>query len=78
MAGILHAMIVHNGTAVRNLIKGQIWKLENGFIKIGHHGKLLVEYKRLRKPEQRRAPSSLIRPDELVNYLRKNKAQLLN
>ena len=70
-------MIVNNGASIQNLIKGQIWKLENGFIQIGHHGKLLMEYKRLRKSEQRRAPSSLIRPDELVNYLRKNNAQLL-
>jgi hypothetical protein len=71
-------MNVNNGTGPQNLVKGQIWKLENGFIQIGHYGKRLVEYKRLEKPQQKRVPSSLVRPDELVDYLKKNNAQLLN
>src|SRR5579883_3587410 len=78
MLCIVHAMIAKDVLGVQNLMKGQIWKLKNGFIQIGHQGKLLVEYKILRTPEQRRAPSSLVRPAELVNYLRKNEAQLVN
>jgi len=71
-------MIAKDGTLVPNLVKGQMWKLENGFIQICHHGKRLVEYKTLSKPEQKRVWSSLIRPDELVDYLKKKNAQLLN
>src|SRR5690242_13413194 len=72
------SMIAKDDAEILNLIKGQIWKLENGFIQICHHGKRLVEYKTLIKPEQKRVRSSLIRPDELVDYLRKKNAQLMN
>jgi hypothetical protein len=57
---------------------GQLWKVENGYIRIVELGKRLIHYKLLRKPEQRAVTTRMIGIEALLNYLRKSEAQLVN
>jgi len=59
------------------LEKGQLWKLENGFLYIVELGKRLVHYKLLRQPNQRAVVTRLIGMEELLTYMKHNEAHLL-
>lgn len=59
------------------LARGQLWKIENGYILIIDQGKRLVGYKKLRKPNQRAVATNLIRPEALAAYLKEVGAELV-
>lgn len=59
------------------LVPGQLWRIESGYILITDHGKRLVGYKKLRKPNQRAVATNLIRPEALLTYLNEVEAELL-
>ena len=63
--------------ALEALSPGQLWKSENSYILITDHGKRLVGYKKLRKPNQRGVATNLIRPEALVTYLSQVGAELV-
>ncbi len=55
---------------------GQVWQLSDSTVHITLTGKTLVHYKRF-KPGVVRAPVSLINKDALGQFLRENKAVLI-
>jgi hypothetical protein len=59
------------------LEKGQLWKLENGYLYIVEPGKRLVHYKLLRQPNQKAVVTRLIGMEELLTYLKHNEAQMI-
>ncbi len=63
--------------ALGTLLPGQLWKTENCYILITDHGKRLVGYKKMHKPNQRAVATNLIRPDALVTYLNEVGAELV-
>jgi hypothetical protein len=58
------------------LAKGQLWKTNNGHIRIIELGKMLVHYKMLRDLRQMRR-TQMSRIDNMQVYLRTNRAQLV-
>ena len=61
----------------KRLEKGQLWKLEDGYLYIVELGKRLVHYKLLRQPSQRAVVTRLIGMGELLTYLKHNEAHLV-
>jgi len=57
------------------LAKGQLWKTEEGHIRIMDLGKMLVHYKMLRDLRQARR-TQISRIDSMEAYLKTNRAQL--
>jgi hypothetical protein len=70
-------MIAEAKQALESLVPGQLWKAENAYILITDHGKRLVGYKKLRRPNQRAVATNLIRPEALVKYLSQVGAELV-
>jgi hypothetical protein len=60
------------------LERGQLWKIERGYIYIAELGKRLIHYRMLKKPEQRAALTRLVGIDELMTFLRRSQAQLIS
>ena len=60
------------------LEKGQLWKIEQGYVYIADLGKRLIHYKMLKQPNQKAVATRLIGVDALATYLRHNEAQLVN
>jgi hypothetical protein len=58
------------------LAKGQLWRTEQGHIKIVDLGKMLVHYKMLKDLHQIRR-TQLSRIDTMEGYLKTNGAQLI-
>jgi hypothetical protein len=58
------------------LAKGQLWRMEQGHIRIVDIGKMLVHYKMLRELHQMRR-TQISRIDTMVGYLKTNRAQLV-
>lgn len=59
------------------LAKGQLWRTEQGHIRIVDLGKMLVHYKMLRELHQMRR-TQISRIDTMVGYLKTNRAQLVD
>jgi len=59
------------------LEKGQLWKLDNGYLYIVELGKRLIHYKLLRQPNQRAVVTRLIGVQELLTYLKHAEATLV-
>ena len=57
------------------LIKGQLWKTENGLVEIMEVGKTLTHYRLFRN--QKRVPTSLGRIQMVQDYLKNNQAKLV-
>ena len=62
---------------LRKLEKGQLWKIEHGYVYIVELGKRLIHYKQLRHPEQKAVMTKLIGIEALMAYLYENEAQLV-
>lgn len=62
---------------VRTLEKGQLWRIENGYVYIVELGKRLIHYKMLRQPDQKAVTTRMIGIDALAIYLRHNEAELV-
>jgi hypothetical protein len=60
------------------LTKGQLWKTDNGYIQIWHIGKRLIEYKMMKRPDQRAVRTQATGIDALKEYLKTQKAVLVN
>jgi hypothetical protein len=60
------------------LEKGQMWKLEHGYLHIAELGKRLVHYNILRQVNQNAVTTRLIGVVELLMYLKHNDAELLS
>jgi hypothetical protein len=58
------------------LAKGQLWRTENGHIRIVELGKMLVHYKMLRDLRQMRR-TQMSRIDNMRVFLKTNRAQLV-
>jgi hypothetical protein len=56
--------------------EGQVWQLQTGYLKIIRLGKSLVEYKLLRKPDQKAVQSQMARPEVVEQFLKSAKARL--
>ncbi len=59
------------------LAKGQLWKVEHGYVHIVELGRRLIHYRILRQPEQRVAITKMIGTEALLNYLRQSEAELV-
>jgi len=59
------------------LEKGQLWKLENGYLYIVELGKRLIHYKLLRQPNQKAVLTRIIGVQELLTYLKHAEATLV-
>jgi hypothetical protein len=60
------------------LTEGQLWKTDNDYIQICHIGKRLIDYKMMKEPGQRRAWTHVTGIDTLQEYLKTQKAALVN
>ena len=60
------------------LAKGQLWKVDGGYIQIVELGHRLAHYKMMRQPEQRAAMTRMIGIEALAVYLRRSEAALVN
>jgi hypothetical protein len=58
--------------------KGQLWKTDTGYIQICHIGKRLIDYKMIKQPGQRAARTQVTGIDALREYLKTQKAVLVN
>jgi hypothetical protein len=70
-------MTAETKRALEALLPGQLWKIENYYILTTDHGKRLVGYKKLRRPNQRAVATNLIRSEALVSYLNEVGAELI-
>lgn len=61
---------------VQPLQQGQVWQVKDANLQINQVGKLLVHYK-LFKGNAKRTPTSLSGKEVIQNYLRQNKAVLV-
>jgi hypothetical protein len=61
----------------QGLAKGQLWKLEHGYLYIVELGKRLIHYKLLRQPNQKAVATRMIGIEALGNFLRRSEAQLV-
>ena len=59
------------------LEKGQLWKLENGYLYIVELGTRLIHYKLLRQPNQKAVLTRMIGVQELLTYLKHAEATLV-
>ena len=62
----------------QGLEKGQLWKIEHGYVQIVEPGRRLIHYKMLKHPDQTAAMTRLIGIDALAVFLRHNQAELVN
>ena len=60
------------------LEKGQLWKTDNGYIQIFHVGKRLIDYKMMKEPGQRLRRTQATGIGTLQDYLKTQKAMLVN
>jgi hypothetical protein len=60
------------------LADGQLWQAKDCFVKIGRIGKTLIEYKLLRKPDQRGAQSNMGNLKDVTAFLKTHRAKLIN
>jgi hypothetical protein len=58
--------------------KGQLWKTDNGYIQIGHIGKRLIDYRMMKRQEQKAVRTQTTGIDVLTTYLKDNAAVLMN
>ena len=61
----------------QGLEKGQLWKIEHGYVYIAELGKRLIHYKMLRQLNQSTVLTSLISIDALIIFLRHSEAELV-
>lgn len=59
------------------LEKGQLWKLESGYVYIVEQGKHLIHYKMLRQPHQKAVLTRMIGIEALMTFLSQSEAQLV-
>jgi hypothetical protein len=59
------------------LVRGQLWRADESFIQIMDVGKMLVHYRRSSRPETRSAPVRINSKTEILGYLRRHQAVLL-
>lgn len=62
---------------IKPLAKGQLWKMQSGYILIADLGKRLISYKVLKQEGQRAVRTQMAGIDSLENYLKDNGAQLV-
>ena len=60
------------------LAKGQLWKTDKGYIQIWHIGRRLIEYKMMKRPDQRAVRTQATGIDALKEHLKTQKAVLAN
>ncbi len=65
------------GAAGPTLAKGQLWKVDDGYIQIVQLGKKLVHYKMLRQPQQRAVMTRMMPIEGLAAYLKHSEAKLV-
>jgi hypothetical protein len=64
--------------ALPEFVKGQLWQIDERFVKIGHVGRLLVHHRILLDSFKRSfSRDSIIAIKELQQFLTKNKAVLI-
>lgn len=66
----------HAGT-IRALQKGQVWKMDGQYLRVTQVGKNLVHYKLLRTPDRRAAAVQMARQSEVLDFLNRRSATLL-
>ncbi len=57
--------------------KGQLWRVDNGYVEIVDLGMRLIHYRLLRHPAQRAAITRLLAKDDLARYLNLARAELV-
>lgn len=62
----------------QGLEKGQLWKVEHGYVYIVELGKRLIHYKMLRHPGQNAVMTRLVGIDVLAVFLRHTQAELVS
>ena len=60
------------------LLKGQLWKLKDAYIKIEDVGKLLTNYKILKQLDQKAVRNQMSGIATMQSYLKTSKAQLMS
>jgi hypothetical protein len=61
----------------QGLEKGQLWKIEHGYVLIVELGKRLIHYKMLKHPGQKAVITRLIGIDALAVFLKHTGAELV-
>jgi hypothetical protein len=59
------------------LAEGQLWRIQGGFVRIGHVGKSLVHYKMMNAPERRAVPVRISSIHEVQTFLQQKRAMLV-
>ena len=60
------------------LAEGQLWKTDTGYVLIWHIGKRLIDYKMMKQPRQKAVRTQATGIDKLAEYLKNQKAVLVN
>jgi hypothetical protein len=65
-------------SAVPNLAKGQLWKLNHAYIQIVDLGKRLLQYKMMSRPDEMGARTLMSGVDTMWGYLKSRHARLVS
>jgi hypothetical protein len=71
-------MKTKHAKTLKPLEKGQMWKVEHGYIYIVELGKRLIHYKMLREPKQKAVLTRMIGFDALAKFLTQSEAELVS
>lgn len=63
--------------AVSQFVTGQVWRVGEKLIRIGHVGKRLVHYRYIKPDGKKLSAESFTKPSELLQLLKKHKALVL-
>jgi hypothetical protein len=65
-------------TSVAALAKGQLWRLNQGFVYVVEPGERVVRYRLLKSPDQRSAATRLLAIRKMESWLKEQSAELVN
>ncbi len=71
-------MQIEEAQQLHPLKKGQVWKLEHGYLHIVDFGKRFAHYTIVRQPNQRAFNTRMIGIAELLTYLAHNDAEVMS
>ena len=74
--GLIQLTMMKSTKPLLSLEKGQLWKIESGYIQIWDIGKRLIDYKMMKEPGKRGVRTQATSIDTLKEYLKTQKAVL--
>ena len=76
--GLIQLEMKKSNKSLLPLATGQLWTTDTGYIQIWHIGKRLIDYKMMREPGRKAVRTQATLIDTLQEYLKTQKAVLIN